>query len=138
MTVQPWTAYSGSASPFVETLSKAGIVGAAGIMNFVVLTSALSAGNASIFSGSRVLFSLANSGSAPCFLSRVSRRKVPVAAMSTGIAFSGIAFSGIAFSGIGVLINYVAPGQAFIYVTSVATIAGLSSWAFIALAHMGL
>ncbi|MFE0419306.1 amino acid permease [Streptomyces tendae] len=128
MTVQPWTQYSDGASPFVATLSKAGIAGAAGILNFVVLTSALSAGNASLFSGSRLLFSLSHAGSAPRALRHVSHRNVPVAAVTVMAACSGV----------GVLINYVAPGQAFTYVTSVATIGGLSSWAVIALAHMGL
>jgi len=128
MTIQPWTAYSGAASPFVDALSKFGIVGAAGIMNFVVLTSALSAGNASIFSGSRLLFALAKAGSAPRFLKRVTKKNVPIYAVTVVILFSGL----------GVLINYIAPAEAFTAVSSVATVGGLSSWAAIALSHQGL
>jgi AAT family amino acid transporter/D-serine/D-alanine/glycine transporter len=127
MMVQPWTAYSANVSPFVATLSKAGLAGAAGIVNFVVLTSALSACNGNLFGASRLLFSLATNGSAPRPIRWLSQRKVPGVAVSVSFAFVGI----------GVIINYVAPAQAFTYVTSVATIAGLSSWFIIALAHLG-
>lgn len=127
MMVQPWTAYSANASPFVVTLSKAGLVGGAGILNFVVLTSALSACNANLFSASRLLWGLAASGSAPRRFRWVSKRAVPGVAVSVSFGCTGI----------GVLINYVAPAQAFTYITSVATIACLSAWAFIALAHLG-
>jgi AAT family amino acid transporter len=55
MVIQPWTEYSADVSPFVSVFSRAGLAGAAGIMNFVVLTSALSSCNANMFAASRLL-----------------------------------------------------------------------------------
>ena len=45
-------------SPFVKLFAHAGIAQAAGIMNFVVITAALSSMNTNIYLSSRMLFSL--------------------------------------------------------------------------------
>ena len=52
-------------SPFVMTFERLGIKTAAGIINFVVLTAALSSCNGGIFSTSRMLYNLALQGQAP-------------------------------------------------------------------------
>ena len=48
--VNPWTQLDASSSPFVEVFTLIGIPIAAGVINFVVLTSAASAGNSGLFS----------------------------------------------------------------------------------------
>ena len=60
MSIYPWTAVNPSASPFVAVFTAVGIAAAAGIVNFVVLTSAASATNSGIFSTGRMIYALLN------------------------------------------------------------------------------
>lgn len=66
-----------SASPFVIAIQNAGIDGLNHVINAAILTSAWSAGNAFLFSGSRILYGLALAGQAPKFFGRTSKRGVP-------------------------------------------------------------
>nr|WGD80247.1 amino acid permease [Bacillus subtilis] len=59
MSIYPWQEIGSQGSPFVLTFQKVGIPSAAGIINFVVLTAALSSCNSGIFSTGRMLFNLA-------------------------------------------------------------------------------
>ena len=59
--VMPWKNAGVSESPFVTVFKVAGIPAAGFIMNFVVLTAALSGANASLYVASRMLFALARS-----------------------------------------------------------------------------
>ena len=52
-------------SPFVDVFEYVGVPYAADIMNFVIITALLSAGNSGLFSCARMLFSLAEEGHAP-------------------------------------------------------------------------
>ena len=77
VTIYPWNQLSNIGSPFVETFTKVGITAAAGIINFVVLTAALSGANSGIYSSSRMLFKLAHEGEAPKTFGKLSKRIVP-------------------------------------------------------------
>jgi L-asparagine transporter-like permease len=68
-------------SPFVSVLVKLGIPAAAGVMNIVVLTAALSSANANLYLISRTLFSLSRAGFVPPSLGSVSSRGAPVNAL---------------------------------------------------------
>src|SRR5579864_4228890 len=84
VTTVPWTAtgvQTVAQSPFVTVFQRSGIVHAAGVMNFVVLSAALSSMNTNIYLCSRMLFSLARADLAPRFLGRLSRRGTPAAAI---------------------------------------------------------
>lgn len=70
-----------SASPFVIAIQNAGIDGLNHVINAAILTSAWSAGNAFLFSGSRILYGLALSGQAPRLFGRTNKRGVPYAAV---------------------------------------------------------
>ena len=88
VTIYPWNQLANVGSPFVETFEKVGITGAAGIINFVVLTAAMSGANSGIYSASRMLFKLSIDHEAPQFFSRLSKRVVPnvaILAISVGI-----------------------------------------------------
>ncbi|MGH9566833.1 MAG: amino acid permease, partial [Candidatus Angelobacter sp.] len=63
--VMPWRSAGVTESPFVTVFKVAGIPAAGLLMNFVVLTAALSGANASLYVTSRMLFSLSRSGYAP-------------------------------------------------------------------------
>ncbi|AFM66541.1 aromatic amino acid transport protein AroP2 [Pseudomonas aeruginosa DK2] len=69
-------AYSGS--PFVQIFSMIGSGTAAHLLNFVVLTAALSVYNSGTYCNGRMLLGLAEQGDAPRALARVDKRGVPV------------------------------------------------------------
>ena len=70
MSVVPWTQFTPGVSPFVLVFEKIGIPGAAGIINFVVITASASSCNSGIFSTGRMLYTLAQFGQAPRAMSR--------------------------------------------------------------------
>ncbi|RMI28052.1 amino acid permease [Nocardia stercoris] len=117
----PYTAYSEHESPFVTFFSRLGVAHTGSIMNFVVLTAALSSLNSGLYSTGRILRSMAMSGSAPAFTARMNRFGVP---------YGGILLtSGIALCGVG--LNYVVPSEAFEIVLNIAALGILASWATI-------
>ncbi|MCS8562888.1 amino acid permease [Pediococcus pentosaceus] len=79
----PWNQLATVGSPFVETFSKVGITGAAGIINFVVLTAAMSGTNSGIYSASRMLYKLSQEGKVPKIFGKLSSHRVPSVAIST-------------------------------------------------------
>ncbi|WP_394851777.1 amino acid permease, partial [Lactiplantibacillus plantarum] len=81
ITIYPWNQLANIGSPFVSTFAKIGITAAASVINFVVLTAALSGANSGIYSSSRMLFKLSHEGDAPKILGRLSKRVVPDAAI---------------------------------------------------------
>jgi L-asparagine transporter-like permease len=79
--VMPWNQAGLTESPFVRVFESVGIPAAAGVMNFVVLTAALSSVNADLYLCSRMIFSLARGGYAPAIFGRLSRAGVPLSAL---------------------------------------------------------
>ena len=126
MTLWPWDEVGTQASPFVQIFENVGVQTAANILNFVVLTAAVSVYNSAIYSNSRMLFSLAENSEAPKFLTKLSTNRVPV----NGILIS----SGITL--LAVILNYIFPGQIFMYLLSIVTGAVVISWAMIVLTHL--
>ena len=125
MTLWSWDEVGTKASPFVQIFENVGIHTAANILNFVVLTAAVSVYNSAIYSNSRILFSLAENSEAPKFLAKLSTNRVPV----NGILIS----SGITL--LAVILNYIFPGQIFMYLLSIVG-AVVISWAMIVLTHL--
>lgn len=66
----------------VNTFAKVGITAAASVINFVVLTAALSGANSGIYSSSRMLYKLAHEGEAPKHLSTCQRELFQVTQLS--------------------------------------------------------
>jgi AAT family amino acid transporter/aromatic amino acid transport protein AroP len=126
MALWPWKEVGMEASPFVQIFMSVGIPAAAHILNFVVLTAAVSVYNSAIYSNSRMLYGLAAKNEAPKFLGELSSRGVPV----RGIFVS----SGITL--ICVALNYFFPGQIFMLLMSIATIAATISWLTIVITHL--
>lgn len=126
MSLYPWNQLGTIGSPFVLTFEKLGVRAAAGIINFVILTAALSSCNSGIFSTGRMLYNLSLQGRAPEFFGKLSSRKVPM----NGILVSSL------FLLIGVVLNYLVPGKVFTYVTSIGTFGALWVWAIIVLVQM--
>jgi AAT family amino acid transporter len=86
VTTLPWTATGvkiAVQSPFVSVFAHSGIAHAAGVMNFVVISAALSSMNTNVYLCSRMLFSLSRGSYAPKFLGTLSKNGSPVAAILT-------------------------------------------------------
>jgi hypothetical protein len=84
VTFVPWTETGARVveqSPFVKVFAKSGIAYAAGIMNFVVLSAALSSMNTNVYLCSRMLFSLSRGNYAPRFLGKLSTTHTPISAI---------------------------------------------------------
>lgn len=124
--LMPWTAYRAGVSPFVTFFGALGVPGIGTAMNLVVLTAALSSLNSGLYSTGRVLRSLAMGGSAPPFVARMSKAKVP---------YGGIVVT-LSIYLVGVVLNYVVPSQVFEIVLNVASLGILSTWAFIVVCQM--
>ncbi|SHL83860.1 amino acid permease [Phytopseudomonas punonensis] len=113
-------------SPFVQIFSLIGSDTAAHILNFVVLTAALSVYNSGVYCNSRMLYGLAEQGNAPKSLLKVDKRGVPVLA----IFFSAL------FTLICVVVNYLVPKSALELLMSLVVAALVINWAMISLAHI--
>ncbi len=126
MTLWPWNLVGKEASPFVQIFEGAGFPSAANILNFVVLTAAVSVYNSAIYSNSRMLYGLAKSDNAPKFFEQLSKRGVPV----NGILVS----SGITL--LAAVLNYLLPDEVFMYMMAIVTGAVVISWGLIVLTHL--
>ncbi|WP_434750008.1 amino acid permease [Paenibacillus amylolyticus] len=126
MSIYPWSAIVPTESPFVQVFAAVGIAAAAGVVNFVVLTSAASACNSAIFSTSRMVYSMAKDQNAPESFARVNNRKVPANALffSTIVIF------------IAIVLNYIMPEGVFTLITSVSTVCFIFVWAIMVICHM--
>ena len=126
MALWPWNKVGMEASPFVQIFENVGIPAAAHILNFVVLTAAISVYNSAIYSNSRMLYGLAKKGEAPQIFTRLSARGVPV----IGILVS----SGCTL--VVVALNYFLEGHVFMYLMTIATCAAVISWVVICITHL--
>lgn len=112
-------------SPFVTVFSAIGIPFAADIMNFVIITALLSAGNSGLYSCARMLFSLAEEGQAPKAFRKLTKRGIPMLALSVSMV-GGLA---------SLICSVVAPETVYLALVSVAGFAVVGVWMSIAASH---
>jgi AAT family amino acid transporter len=124
--VIPWNEVGPRGSPFVTVYELLGIPGAANVMNFVVITAALSSMNSGLYTASRILFNMAEEGEAPAILAVLNRRRVP----SNAVVLSTVTLYGA------VLIYYLSPRTAFLYITAMSSFGVMFTWLMIALTHL--
>lgn len=122
----PWTRVGIDASPFVRAFQAVGLPAAPSVMNFVVLTAALSSANTNLYLTSRMLFSLSRGGYAPAGLGRLTRRGIPLGALL--LSSAGMAGA--------VLAQKFFPGQAYLYMIGAAFFGGLYVWIMILVTHL--
>ncbi len=118
VTIYPWDQLQSIGSPFVATFAKVGITAAAGIINFVVITSAMSGCNSGIYSAGRMLYTLGVNGQAPKFFTKTTNNGVPL--FGTFGVLVGLV--------IGVILSYIAPENLFVYVYSASVLPGMIPW----------
>lgn len=112
-------------SPFTLVFEKAGLAFAASVMNAVILTSVLSAGNSGMYASSRVLYSMAKQGKAPKFLARLSRRGLPINALLLTTLVGMTAF----------LASLFGDGVVYIWLLNASGMCGFITWLGIAISH---
>ncbi len=113
-------------SPFVMIFSQMGINWAAHLLNFIILTAALSVYNSGMFANSRMLFGLAQQGNAPKVFAKVNKQGVPIPA----VLLSALLIFGC------VLLNYFVPEDALGHLMYVVVGALVLNWAMISLTHL--
>ncbi|MDR7314665.1 amino acid permease [Brevibacillus nitrificans] len=118
VTVYPWNELQAIGSPFVATFAKIGITAAAGVINFVVITAAMSGCNSGIYSAGRMLYTLGVNGQAPKIFTKLSVNGVPL--LGTIGVLIGLF--------VGVILNYIAPENLFVYVYSASVLPGMVPW----------
>ena len=124
--LKPWNQLGVGESPFVSVLRELGIPGAAGVMNFVVLSAALSSSNANLYLIARTLFSLARGGFVPPALGAVTEREAPVNALLVSAIGLGAA----------VVVRALWPDSAYLWFFGVALFGGLFVWLMIFVTHI--
>ena len=113
-----------SKSPFTLVFERAGLAFAAAVMNAVILTSILSAGNSGMYASTRMLYAMGNSGMAYSRFGRTDRRGVPIwALLATAIVALAI-----------FLLQMVSDG-AYEYIVAASGLTGFIAWLGIAISH---
>jgi len=124
--VIPWNRVGMGESPFVTVFRSAKIPAAGAVMNFVVLTAALSAANAAWYVASRMLFSLGRTGWAPAAVGTLSKAGAPRFALLV--------------SSFGIIVALVlerwAPKDAFVWILSAVFCGLMLSWLVSLAAHV--
>ncbi|MBD8028259.1 amino acid permease [Ureibacillus sp. Re31] len=126
MILYPWDEVGSNGSPFVLIFDNVGIPGAAHIINFVVITAALSAFNSGLFGSGRMLYNLSLQNNGPKIFKTLSKNGSP----RRGILFSSL------FLLVAVVLNYIVPEKVFLYISAVATVAVITSWTIILITQL--
>lgn len=113
-------------SPFVMIFSQLGIDWAAHLLNFIILTAALSVYNSGMYANSRMLYSLAKQGNAPKVFAKTNASGVPIPA----VLLSALLIFGC------VLLNYFVPEDALGHLMYVVVGALVLNWAMISITHL--
>jgi L-asparagine transporter-like permease len=122
----PWNEVGLGESPFVRVFETVGIPAAAGVMNFVVLTAALSSVNCNLYLMARMLFSLSRGGYAPASLGQLSGRGTPVAALLVSSAGMVAAL----------FVDHWLHAKAYVYMLGSAFLGGIFVWQMIFVTHL--
>jgi amino acid transporter, AAT family len=124
--IVPWTQIGMGESPFVRVFQTVGIPAASHIMNFVVLTAALSSAIANLYFAARLAFSLARGGYLPPTLGRLSGNDMPVIA---------VLVSGCGMAAALVLSKYF-QDSLFVFMIGLSTFGALFAWLMTLVTHL--
>lgn len=112
-------------SPFTLLYEKAGFAFAASLMNAVILTAILSAGNSGMYSSTRMLFDMAREGRAPRWFAKLDPRGVPMNALYATTAVAALCF----------LTTFIGEQQVFNWLLNMSGMCGFIVWLGIAISH---
>src|SRR5262252_8239782 len=124
--IVPWEQIGLDKSPFVTVFEKVGIPAASHIMNFVVLTAALSSAVANLYFGARLAFSLARGGYLPAALGRLSKKDMPtIAVLASG---GGMVAA--------MILSRYFQDSLFVFMIGLSTFGALFAWLMTLLTHL--
>lgn len=112
-------------SPFTMVFENLGIAFAASVMNAVILTAILSAGNSGLYVSSRMLYALALEGRAPRIFTKVNARGIPMPALMMTAAIGLFGF----------VSAIVGEGSAYTWLINISGLSGFITWVGIAICH---
>ncbi|CAM5211218.1 Gamma-aminobutyrate permease OS=Lysinibacillus sphaericus OX=1421 GN=LS41612_21695 PE=4 SV=1 [Lysinibacillus sphaericus] len=112
-------------SPFTLVFDRLGIAFAASLMNAIILTAMLSAGNSGLYASSRMLWQLAVDGHAPKIFTKLSRRGIPIYALLLTLAVGCLAF----------LASFFGDGVVYMWLLNASGMSGFIAWLGIAFSH---
>ena len=124
--ILPWNHAGATESPFVTVFRSVNLPGASNLMNFVVLTAALSGANAALYVSSRMLFSMARNGWAPAALGQLNSKGSPNLALL--VSSYGII--------VALVLTKWAPANAFEFILRGAFFGMILSWIVSLAAHI--
>lgn len=124
--IVPWKTAGIEVSPFVKVMEILNIPGASGIMNFIILTAAISAMNAQLYASTRMMFSLARGKHAPSFLGKLNKSGVPTKALA--VSSMGI------FIAAGV--HALLPGSSYAFMMGISMFGAMFTWLMIFISHL--
>ncbi|MFV5348459.1 amino acid permease [Acinetobacter soli] len=129
LSLVPWNQLSFGGldkSPFVMVFSMIGIAWAAHLVNFIILTAALSVYNSGMYANSRMLYGLAKQGNAPKIFTQTNKHGVPIPA----VLLSAFLILGC------VPLNYYLPEDALSHLMYIVVGALVLNWLMITLTHL--
>ncbi|MHA6846995.1 amino acid permease [Ralstonia syzygii] len=112
-------------SPFTLVFRHAGLAFAAGLMNAVILTAVLSAGNSGMYASTRMLYNLAAEGRAPRLFAQLSESGVPRNALLATTAVGALCF----------LSSLFGDKTVYLWLLNTSGMTGFVAWLGIAISH---
>lgn len=112
-------------SPFTLVFQRAGMAFAASLMNAVILSAVLSAGNSGMYASTRMLFNLASEGRAPRCFARLTRSGVPLRALLATTAVAALCF----------LTSLSESQSVYLWLLNLSGMTGFIAWLGIAVSH---
>ncbi|CAK9885397.1 MAG: Lysine-specific permease [Candidatus Erwinia impunctatus] len=114
-----------SVSPFTLVFQHAGLLSAAAVMNAVILTAVLSAGNSGMYASTRMLYTLAREGKAPAIFGKLSKNGVPRAALYATTLIAALCFLSSMFGN----------KTVYLWLLNTSGMTGFIAWLGIAISH---
>lgn len=112
-------------SPFTLVFENAGLLSAAAVMNAIILTTVLSAGNSGMYASTRMIYTLAKEGKLPAFLARLTPSGVPRNALYATTAISALCF----------LTSLFEEQTVYLWLLNTTAMGGFICWIGIAVCH---
>jgi aromatic amino acid transport protein AroP len=122
----PWNQMANGGSPFVMVFASLDSHGVATMLNFVILTAAVSVYNGTSYCSSRMLLGLAQQGNAPKFLEKINKNGIPTNAVLVSAFVTVLC----------VLLNYAFPEKAFGLLMMLVVGAIVINWIVISWTHL--
>jgi lysine-specific permease len=113
------------ASPFTIVFKTAGLHTAEVVMSIVVLSAVLSTANASMYTATRTLWHIAQSGHGPKIFARTTKNGIPFTALLATASIGAAVFLSSLFGN----------GAFFVWLLNISSLAGFIAWFGIALSH---